>query len=205
MSDPCLPRSNTSVRSQRPAWQNPETPVRDGDALPADLVALLSDVTKDLDQELVNHWQGFLQLVAHRTRRIVLDHPGGFPFVTNRHPSALWLRPPLWSLDSVSTFLVTLTSQGFTDHQAVDTYRSFSSFLLGQLFLEVSILGAGTGLAEEPPDQGHVRIGDDDLKLSDFPNLQRLRTLLSEDRAQEEFEISLEQLLDRIEREVSLG
>lgn len=62
----------------------------------------------------------------------------------------------MWSLDLVSTFLATLTSHGFTNQQAVDTYRSFSSFLLGQLLLEGSILGADTGTdidndsAEEP-------------------------------------------------------
>ena len=215
MSDRCLPRSTTSVRSQRPAWRNPEPPVRDreafpelgqaspedGEAFPEDLFA---GVTDDLDQELCNHWQGFLQLVAHRTRRSVLDHPTGFSVVATRHPSVPWLRPPLWSLESVSTFLATLTGHGFTDQQAVDTYRSFSSFLLGQLLLEVSTIGAATDPAEEPLDQVHVRIShDDDLNLSGFPHLQRLRILLSEDRAQEEFEICLEQLLDRIDRQVS--
>lgn len=77
--------------------------------------------------------------------------------------------------------------------------------MLGQLLLEVSIVGANSAPAEGPLAQGHVRISydDDDVDMSGFPHLQRLRTLLSEDRSQEELEISLEQLLDRIGREVS--
>jgi hypothetical protein len=44
----------------------------------------------------------------------------------------------------VEEFLTMLISRGFSDSQAVMTYRAFSSFLLGHLLLEASLLGAQT-------------------------------------------------------------
>lgn len=41
----------------------------------------------------------------------------------------------------VNTFLSKLLGHGFTDAQAVDAYRAFSSFLLGQLLLESAVRG----------------------------------------------------------------
>ena len=166
---------------------------------------LLTTLNESLDQQPWNHWQGFLQTLAHESRQITIEHPNAFPLVATRHPSAPWLRPPLRSLELVSTFLTTLTDQGFSDQQAVDTYRAFSSFLLGQLLLEASVRGAETAPAEEPLDEGEATISHEDggLDLTDYPDLQRLRQLLSQDRSQEEFEVSLENLLDRIDRQVS--
>lgn len=175
------------------------------DLLEGVIAQLLAGVMHNLDEHLWSHWQGFLQTVAHETRRIAMDHPNAFPLVATRHPSAPWLRPPLRSLELVSTFLATLTHQGFTDEQAVETYRAFSSFLLGQLLLEAAVRGADTGPAEEPLDEGDATIPhhDGDIDLSDQPDLQRLRPLLSQDHSKKEFEISLENLLDRIDRAVS--
>ena len=55
--------------------------------------------------------------------------------------TAMSSRPPLRSIDVVNTFLSALIDQGFTDKQAVNAYRSFSSFLLGQLLLESAVRG----------------------------------------------------------------
>jgi TetR/AcrR family tetracycline transcriptional repressor len=105
----------------------------------------------------------------------------------------------------VNTFLTALTEHGFSDGQAVNAYRAFSSFLLGQLLLQSVVAGAEAGPAEEPLDEGGADIpqGDGSVALGSAPEVQRLRALLSEDRTDEEFEVSLEALLDRLDRELS--
>jgi len=175
------------------------------DLLEGVVALLMSDLTSSLDDELSEHWQGFLQTVAHEVRRIATDHPKAFPLVATRHPAAPWLRPPLRSVEVVNTFLSSLIDHGFSDAQAVGAYRSFSSFLLGHLLLESAIRGAETGPVEEPLDEGNAAIPEKDgsLALDDASEISRLRTLLSEDRSEEEFEVSLEVLLDRLSRELS--
>ena len=175
------------------------------DLLEGVVALLMANLTTNLDEELAEHWQGFLQTVAHQVRRIAIDHPQAFPLVATRHPAAPWLRPPLRSVEVVNTFLTTLIGHGFTDAQAVDAYRSFSSFLLGHLLLESAVRGAETGPIEEPLDEGGADIpeGDGQLTLNDAPEVRRLRPLLSQDRSDEEFEVSLEVLLDRLNRELS--
>lgn len=146
-----------------------------------------------------------LQVTAHSVRQIAIDHPKAFPLIATRHPAAPWLRPPLRSVEVVNIFLTSLIAQGFSDEQAVNAYRTFSSFLLGQLLLESAVRGADTGPAEEPLDEGDAAIpeGDGQMDLRSAPEVLRLRALLSEDRSDEEFEVSLESLLDRLDRELS--
>lgn len=162
--------------------------------------ALLGDLASRLDAELTQHWQGFLQTLAHQVRQIAVEHPQAFPLVATRHPAAPWLRPPLRSIELVNTFLTALIGYGFTDEQAVAAYRSFTSFLIGQLLLESAVRGASTAPVDEPIDEGHASIPEADAQadLSEAPEVERLRPLLSEDRSAEEFEASLELLLDRL-------
>lgn len=175
------------------------------DLLEGIIARLMGDLTAVLDQEASEHWQGFLQAVAHHVRRIAVEHPRAFPLVASRHPAAPWLRPPLRSVEVVDAFLSALIDRGFTDDQAVGTYRSFSSFLLGQLLLESASRGAETGSATEPLDEGGADLPERDgtIGLERAPQVLRLRGLLSEDHSEEEFEISLEALIDRLESELS--
>jgi TetR/AcrR family tetracycline transcriptional repressor len=150
----------------------------------------------------VDGWQAYLQWLAHGVRSLARDHPKVFPLIATRHPAAPWLRPPLRSLRVVEDFLSTLISRGFDDARAVEAYRAFSSFLLGHLLLEASLLGAQTGPAEEPLDEGDSDVpnADQNLDLHDFPHIRRLEDRLSEDHAAAEFEQALEDLLDRLDR-----
>jgi len=150
-------------------------------------------------------WQAFLQWLAHAVRKIATEHPAIFPLVATRHPSAPWLRPPLRSLRVVEEFLDGLTSRGFTDRQAVQTYRIFTSFLLGHLLLESSASGAQTGPEDEPLDEGEadVQPPSRDVDLADYPVLMRTADLLAEDHTEAEFETALEALLDRLDRLLS--
>jgi TetR/AcrR family transcriptional regulator, tetracycline repressor protein len=166
---------------------------------------LMGDLNSRLDRELSEHWQGFLQSVAHEIRQIAIEHPRAFPLVATRHPAAPWLRPPLRSIEVVNTFLAALLRHGFSDAQAVNAYRAFSSFLLGQLLLESAVRGAETSPAEEPLDEGEATIPERDgqMGLEQAPEVRRLRVPLSEDRSDEEFEASLEELLNRLSMELS--
>jgi TetR/AcrR family tetracycline transcriptional repressor len=147
-------------------------------------------------------WQAYLQWLAHGVRSLAREHPNVFPLIATRHPAAPWLRPPLRSMRVVEDFLATLVSRGFSDERAVMAYRSFSSFLLGHLLLEASLLGAQTSPAEEPLDEGNSDVpnADQQLDLGNFPNVRRLEAQLSEDHAAPEFEQALEDLLDRLDR-----
>lgn len=171
------------------------------DLLEAVVALLLDGVQEDLDAELVRTWQGYLQTLAHAVRRIAVDHANAFPLVATRHPAAPWLRPPLRSLDLVEDFLQRLAEHGFDDDQIAHAYRGFSSFLLGQLLLESAMRGAETSPVEVPLDEGDAQTPNTDgrLDLAGRPATQRLRSKLSEDHSDDEFEISLETLLDRLE------
>ena len=150
-------------------------------------------------------WQSYLQWLAHGVRALARAHPNVFPLIATRHPAAPWLRPPLRSLRIVEEFLTTLIERGFSDTRAVAAYRAFSSFLLGHLLLEASLLGAQTAPAEEPLDEGESDVpnADQQLDLNDYPHIQRLEAQLSEDHAGPEFERALEDLLDRLDRQIT--
>lgn len=155
----------------------------------------------DVPAEPTDGWQDFLRRQAHGVRRVAIAHPRAFPLIASRPPEAPWLRPPLRSLDWVETFLAGLRTEGFSDRAAVDAYRAFTGFLLGNLLLEVSAAGADIGpmdvLDSEDPEPA------DDPGLAamrrDFPVVASLRELLREDRSAEEFDLALDQLVERIE------
>lgn len=166
--------------------------------------ALTGDLATRLETELTDHWQGFLQTLAHQVRRIAVEHPRAFPLVATRHPAAPWLRPPLRSIALVNTFLSALIGYGFTDAQAVAAYRSFTSFLIGQLLLESAVRGAELGPVDVSIDEGDADVPPAEAaeELDEAPEVTRLRPLLSEDRSEEEFEASLETLIDRLATEL---
>jgi TetR/AcrR family transcriptional regulator, tetracycline repressor protein len=150
-------------------------------------------------------WQGFLQHVAHAVRTIAVEHPNLFPLIATRPPAAPWLRPPLRSLSLVEEFLDGLLYRGIRDHEAVEIYKIFTSFLLGHLLLEVSQEGASTAPPREPLDEGDAAAPnqDQDLSVHDYPTLARLEQQLRRHDADVAFEQALESLLDRLDLEVS--
>jgi len=167
------------------------------DLLDAVVESLVDGMRRDADvlDTPRDGWQDFLQRLAHGVRRVALDHPKAFPLVASRPPEAPWLRPPLRSLDWVEAFLSGLTAEGFTDEAAVAAYRAFTSFLLGHLLLEVSTHGADVGPLDVLDDGSGAGSA---AALREHPTVRRLRDSLSEDRAAAEFEMALEELLDRL-------
>jgi TetR/AcrR family transcriptional regulator, tetracycline repressor protein len=151
-------------------------------------------------------WQAYLQWLAHAVRQVALEHPAIFPLVATRHPATPWLRPPLRSLRVVEEFLDALVARGFSDTQAVEAYRVFTSFLLGHLLLEASAAGAETSPVEEPLDEGGASVPTRDaaeVDVDDYPTLARTAPLLAQDHTREEFETALEALLDRLDLALS--
>lgn len=171
------------------------------DLLESVVVRLTDGLQAELDPGIVDSWQGYLQGVGNAVRRVAIDHPSAFPLLATRHPAAPWLRPPLRDIALVESFLSTLSGFGFSDDQVVEIYRAFSSFLLGHLLLETSVRGAETSPIEEPLDEGGATVPNLDgaQRIADTTMIVRMRSLLSEDRSEEEFEISLEALLNRLE------
>lgn len=140
-------------------------------------------------------WQDYLLRLAHGVRHIALDHPQLFPLVATAAPQAPWVRPPLRSLRWMESFLDTLIGYGFDDTSAVTAYRTYTTFLIGQLLQEVSTHGAELSADEALLDEAtHTEVD-----LANYPHLQRLRATLSEDHAATEFEETLEVVLDRLE------
>lgn len=173
-------------------------PSRDS-LLDAVVEAVIDELYADPDVHMLplDGWQEYLRKLAHGVRRMALRHPQVFPLIATRPPAAPWVRPPLRSLRWVEVFLQGLLSREFTDAQAIDAYRGFSSFLLGHLLLEVSALGVDTGPVDEPdPDQLPPAQGPD---LGRYPLLLRLAPSLAEDHFEGEFSASLENVLARID------
>jgi AcrR family transcriptional regulator len=175
------------------------------DLLEAVVSRLLKGLPERFDRALIQTWQGYIQAYSHEVRKIAVEHPAVFPLVATKHPAAPWLRPPLRSVEMVEDLVTTLSQHGFNDEQVADTYRAFTSFLLGSLLLHCGAHGVHTGPHDEPLDEGDAELsgGDADQSLRDAPTVRRLRPMLSEDRSEEEFEKALEALIDRIEMNLS--
>lgn len=169
------------------------------DAVVEALVAQLAD-DAEVVREPTHGWQDFLQRMAHGIRRLALAHPNAFPLVASRPGQAPWLRPPLRSLEWVEVFLAGLVAEGFTRVQAVAAYRAFTSFLLGHLLLEASQAGADIGPLDVLGDDNFDTSADRNGLAAQYPLLAELRPALSEDHAAVEFEESLENLLERLQR-----
>lgn len=170
------------------------------DLLEAMVDALADKVPRAADMDLSpsGGWQAYLQELAHAVRDLAREHPRIFPLLVTRPPAAPWLRPPLRSVDLVEDFLGALTSRGLSDVRAVSAYRSFTSFLLGALLLAVVEEGAPLPAENLLQDESGVP----NLSPDEHPHLVRLRGMLTEDHADEEFESALERLLEELAGEV---
>jgi len=164
---------------------------------------LLDGVVETVMDELYNNtmlddyaltWQEYLQKMAHGVQAIAIEHPKIFPLVASRPPAAPWLRPPLRSLRWVEAFLEGLTHYGFDKESNVVIYRSFSTFLLGHLLLQVATSGNEPSVSAED-DIEFFESND----LNNYPLMMELSGELSQDTYGNEFEDSLEDLINRIQ------
>lgn len=171
------------------------------------LDAVVEQLVAELDADPVvlsspeQGWQDFLQRLAHGMRRIAMEHPRAFPLVASRPTAAPWIRPPLRSLLWVERFAAALSASGFSDTGVATAYRAYTSMLLGHLLLEASVRGAETGPLDEIATQRDSEPSDAQQQdaLARYDHVRRLRPMLEQDRSKEEFEVALEELLNRLE------
>jgi TetR/AcrR family tetracycline transcriptional repressor len=155
------------------------------DLLEAVITMRLSELRDRLAGQAAQGWRDYLQAVATGARRFTVDHPHTWRLLVTRRPAEPWLRPPLSSLGMVEDLLTTLTGHGFSDQQVVDTYKAFSSFLLGHL------------LVAEEPIPGSATVTDRPLETT-RPSIERMTPMLRKEQTAEEFGKSLQALLDRV-------
>ena len=148
---------------------------------------------RTMTQDLPGSWQEYLQQMAHGVRDIAVAHPRVFPLVATRPPAAPWLRPPLRSLRWVEGFLAGLEHYGFGVADSVRIYRSFSTFLLGHLLLESAIYAVEPRVSAAD-DIEFIETND----LAAYPLLMQMSPQLSLDAFDNEFEDSLEDLINRM-------
>ncbi|WP_166822535.1 TetR/AcrR family transcriptional regulator [Brevibacterium limosum] len=156
----------------------------------ANLIDNLFD--NDLMIETPTSWEDYLQRVANATLQLAREHPEIFPLIATQPSQAPWLRPPLRSLRWVEDFLSTLQSFGFSDENAVSAYKAFTSFLIGDLLLQVHATGDDAiGFDDD-------EASDEEADLSNYPTVIRLSELLGQDHSQREFDDALDDLIERI-------
>lgn len=143
------------------------------------------------ESDITSSWQGYLWALADRLRCVVNEDPQALDTLMAPSSGAQWLSPPVSDLVLVEEFLSTLRRHRFTDRQAAAAYPTFFWCVLG--LLRVSTANATVA----PP--GGRRHTEPDVS----PTVQRLRSSLSEDHAQEEYEDAVEALLGRLERSLA--
>lgn len=163
------------------------------DLLDAVADRLLGDLRADPDlaDARARDWRDFLERLGHGVRAAAQSHPRVFPLVAGRPTAAPWLRPPLRSLDWVEDFLDALSSRGFDGASAAAAYRRFTSFLIGDLVLEVS------AAAEPAAATSATAIAPAELADS-YPTVARLATELVKREDREEFAEGLRGVIDTI-------
>lgn len=164
------------------------------------VVGLLMDELYEstVPAEYVPTWQDYLQQMAHGVRTVAVTHPNIFPLVASRPPAAPWLRPPLRSLRWVEAFLEGLAHYGFSNDMSVVVYRSFSTFLLGHLLLEIAADDFSDDIDESLPSDADLGAFES-RDLSQYSRVMALEPQLRVAGFEAEFEESLEDLIDRFE------
>lgn len=129
---------------------------------------------------------------VHGLDALAYDHPGIFPLIAAQPAQAPWLRPPLRSLRWVGESLSTLKRFEFSDATAVGAHKSFTSFLIGDLLLEVHSPDLDT------VDEDDYERSADDSDLSHYPTVNALSDLLREDHRRRQLDDALDELIERL-------
>ncbi|MDV6278591.1 TetR/AcrR family transcriptional regulator C-terminal domain-containing protein [Rhodococcus erythropolis] len=120
-------------------------------------------------------WTHELRLLAHRYRRLALEHPHVVPLLVTRSlATPLGLRPP-GMVRPLEDFLELLVRAGFSPPNALRSYRLFFGFLQGRILDELQQL-------IENPDESEdlLRLGLHRLPRREFPRLRSLAAELAD-------------------------
>ena len=114
------------------------------------------------------------------------------------------MRPPLRSLEVVEDFLATLTDRGFSVENAVTAYRTFTSYLLGYLLLEVATLSGRALTTEEPINEGGADVPNvQEVSLDGLPAHPADGVAALPGPHRRRVRAVLEDLLDRLDRTIT--
>lgn len=125
-------------------------------------------------------WEARIREAYRRFRSLAHSHPNVFPLLIVRPPDTMdgaWL---------VESFLDTLQNAGFDAMDALQAYRTLTSFTVGYVMSEIR------GFAMEP---GESRSGARGLSAEDFPRLSELSPYLDSIERDAEFERGLDTIL----------
>ena len=119
-------------------------------------------------------WITQLRTVAHRFRRLALDHPQVVPLLVTRPLSTPLGMRPLGTLKPLEDILSLLVSAGFTAPGALHVYRALFGFLHGHVLDELQ------ELVERPEETDDLlRLGLHRLPVGEFPHLRGLAPVLA--------------------------
>ena len=172
------------------------------DLLEAVVALLLDNFRRDLDAAIDATWQGYLQNLAHAVRRIAVEHPAAFPLVATRHPAApvaasAAAQPRARGAVPVHPARATASATSRPSARTAPSPASCSASCCSSR--------RPAARRRDPWRPRWTRAAPASPRPTprptpaDNPTVVRLRPLLSEDRSDEEFEIGLETLLDRLE------
>jgi AcrR family transcriptional regulator len=148
----------------------------------------------ELEPTAAASWQDFLARMAIAVRGAALAHPRVFPLVASRPPAFTWIRPPLRSLRWIEAFFAGMLDRGFSEEATVRAYRTYTSFLLGHLLLEVNEVASDATAIQRPEPDALT-----DEHLRDYPNLVRAADQLRVNDSEAQFYDGLDHLLVRLE------
>jgi AcrR family transcriptional regulator len=126
-------------------------------------------------------WSAQLRSVAHRFRRLALDHPHVVPLLVTRPLATPLALRPRGTLRPLEDILALLTRAGFSGADALHTYRALFGFLHGHILDELQ------EIVENPDETDDLlRLGLHRLPIREFPLLRGLaKTLAAYDGAAE--------------------
>ena len=134
-------------------------------------------------------WKEYLTRLAQHIRTTALAHPQLALLVLSRPTRTPWLRPPLASVQWLETILDLLRRDGFDALPALAAYRSFCRFLAGHL---LDITAPPITTTDRPPAHPPA------IDPANYPNVHTLQAQLTTDHTTEEFDHSLNTLLDNL-------
>ncbi|MGI8695186.1 MAG: TetR/AcrR family transcriptional regulator [Mycobacteriales bacterium] len=162
---------------------------------------VISELAQDPDLlDAPDGWRDYLARLARGIRRFAVAHPHAFPLIATRPRQAPWAEPPLRSLRWIEAMLSRLVQEGFTVEHVLFAYRTFNTFLVGFLLLET-----GSMTTSDPGPAGSRRRRDPTggIDAEDYPTLHRLAGRLADSHYDDEFELAMQAMLDRITAEIT--
>ena len=132
-------------------------------------------------------WETQLRRTAHDLRRLALAHPHVVPLLVTRPLSTpLGLRP-LGTLRPLEQFLALLIGAGFAPVDALHVYRTYFSWLYGQLLTELQEV-----VADPDETDDLLRLGLHHLPAREFPRIRSLAGALAAYDGPAELELGLD-------------